>query len=161
MNRKLALFLAKLAVFSVVLCYVWFKGLQEAYPEILSPIAIHIIAWFGAKKWLLFLLMDHFTNLIPFIALVAATPLFFVRWRKTLTVVLVGLSTMVVLHLAISIVFYHFYEAYGFSETFYKLTVPVYLINDALPFVLWILFYHGMLGELFGLRRGVTQLKAA
>ncbi len=153
MKRKdLWLFLLKLAILTLLFGYVWFAYFQAAYPHVIKPIATAFFQLVGVRRWLLTLVLEHFTNIVPYLALVLATPGLIVNRKKTLIALFGGLAIIVAVHLLLSWAVYELQVRYQLSETFYKFVVPMYLFNDALPLVLWLSFYPGVPGKLFGLK---------
>ena len=153
MKRELWLFLAKLAFFSVVFGLLWFYFVQDAYPHILKPVVFPFFKWVGVTKWRLSILLDHFTNLIPYLALVCSTPGFFKNWKKTILALVVGLLILIIGHIALSWIDYHYYSQYGRTKPFFRRIFHFYLLNDALPLGLWLLFYPRVLPQLFSFVR--------
>jgi len=151
-RKELWLFLLKLPVLTLGFGYIWFSGLQLIYPDLIDPIATPFFRLVGVTNWLLYLLLEHFTNLIPYIALVLASPGLIRNWRRTIYALFGGVAAIVLVHLLLSWLVFELNEAYGLSRAFYRVWVPAYLFNDALPFGLWLLFYPELPGRLFGLR---------
>ncbi len=151
MKRKaLWLFLAKLALFTGVLGWIWFAGLQVRYPDLLDPVATPLFTTLGVRRWWLALVLQHFTSIVPYLALVLATPNIRSQWKR-FTVALVGGTAAIVLgHLLLSVAVYYLERSYGFGTTFYRFIVPLYLLNDALPLVLWLAFFPNVPGLLLG-----------
>lgn len=153
MKRKdLWLFLAKLVPLTLALGYLWFSGLQVRYPYLIDPIATPFLEALGVRQWMLALVLEHFTNILPYVALVLASPGLIARWPRSLAALLGGLAIIVLGHLLLSWVVYELYIRYSLSKAFYRIIVPVYLVNDALPLVLWLIFFPGVPARLFGLR---------
>jgi len=142
-------FLVKLALFSIAFGLLWHFYLQTAYPHFLKPVAVPFFQWVGVKKWRLSLLLDHFTNIIPYVALVLSTPGIIKEWKKTLFTLLGGLVILMIGHLLLSWIDYHYWAKYGMSRSFFRNTFHFLLLNDALPFGLWLLFYPRVLPQLF------------
>lgn len=151
MKIKLILFLIKLLLISSVLGFLWFWKLQNIYPHILSPLAIPFFQWVGVKKWLLSWVSNHFTNVVPYLALVLATPKALNDWKRLLAAILGGLLILTITHLLLSWLVYYYSEQYQFTRSFFRRTFPFFLINDALPLPLWLIFYPRMYMELLGL----------
>ena len=149
MRKDLLRFLLKLLGFTLALGYVWFAGLQRAYPDLIEPVANWFFELAGVRRWWLVLTVEHFTNVVPYLALVLASPGFFTNWKRTLLALLGGLSALVLTHIVMSIAIYYIVEAYSMSRQAYRLIVPVYIINDALPLVLWLLLYPALVPRLF------------
>lgn len=144
-------FLFKLIISSLVLGYIWFDFAQDAYPVFLKPIVFPFFKWVGVKKWRLSFLLDHFTNIIPYLALVIATPGFFKNWKRTLIAGFGGLIILIIGHLLISWIDYHYWSQAQFKLTrgFFKNTFYIYMLNDALPLGIWLLFYPQILSQIF------------
>jgi hypothetical protein len=147
------LFLIKLVVSSVVLGYLWFAFAQSAYPYFLKPVAIPFFQMVGVKTWRLTILIDHFSNIIPYIALIIATPGFIDNWKKSILTLLGGLIILMICHLLLSWLDYHFWAKYQTSKTFFRHIFHFYILNDALPFGLWILLYPRVLPQVFSFLR--------
>ncbi len=152
MRKDLWLFLAKLVPLTLVLGYFWFAGLQEQYPYLMKPVAFPFFELVGVKSWRLALLMEHFTNIVPYIALILASPNLITNWKRSLIAFFGGLLIIVAVHLLLSWVVYYFSMKYSLSKTFYKILVPCYLVNDAMPLILWLAFYPKLPKKLFGFR---------
>jgi hypothetical protein len=149
-KRELSFFLLKVILITLILGFLWFWKLQELYPHILSPIAVPLFQWFGVKKWLLTRVMDHFTSIVPYVALVLATPDAIRNWKKTTLSLLGGIIILAISHLFLSWAVYHYSEQYRFSKSYFRATFPIFLICDALPLLLWLTFYPRLLPEFFG-----------
>ncbi|MFH1374949.1 MAG: hypothetical protein ABII79_14290 [bacterium] len=152
MRKNLWLFLLKLLVFSLALGYLWFTRYQRLYPYWIDGVADPFFEFVGVRKWWLGLVVEHFTNLVPYLALVLASPGFFRHWRRTLAALVGGVAILVLGHLLLSWAVYHFNELYSLSRSFYRIVIPMYIINDALPLLLWLSFFPSLLTELFGFK---------
>ena len=153
MKKDLWLFLIKLVFFTLALGLLWFWVVQSAYPHFLKPIIFPFFKLVGVRKWRLSILLDHFTNIVPYVALVCATPGFFKNWKKTIFALLGGLLIIMIVHILLSWIDYHFYSQYGITRTFFRRTFHYYLLNDALPLGIWLIFYAGTLPRLFNFIR--------
>jgi hypothetical protein len=150
MKKNLLPFLIKLLLISLVLGFLWFWKLQNLYPRLLWPVAVPFFQWVGVKKWLLSWVLNHFANIVPYLALVLATPRVLNNRKKLLAAILGGLLVLAIMHLFLSWMVYHYYEQYQFTKSFFRRTFPFFLINDALPLPLWLVFYPRIHKELFG-----------
>jgi len=151
-RKELWLFLAKLVPLTLLLGYVWFRTVQRQYPDFVDVVADPFFRLVGVRRWWLALVIEHFTNIVPYLALVLASPDLIARWRRTLAALLGGGTALVLGHLLLSTAVYHLNEAYGLSKSFYRVIVPLYLVNDALPLILWFAFYPSLPGRLLGIR---------
>jgi len=150
-KKELWLFLAKLIPLTLLLGYLWFFHWQIKYPFAIGFMAKPFFDLVGVKNWYMALLLDHFTNQVPFVALVLATPGLFRRWKKSIAVLAGGLAVIVACQLLLSWAVYELVSRYVMTKMYYKLSQPLFLINDALPLILWIGFYPEMLSRLFGI----------
>lgn len=158
MKKDLILFLLKLALSVTVLGLIWFYYFQMLYPEILKPIFLPLFQSLGVRKWRLYQLLDHFTNLVPYIALIIATPGFFKNWKKTVISLVGGLAILIVGHFVLSYLDDYYYARYQQTKQFFRSTFHYYVINDALPFLLWLAFYPKILTQLFGFKRLAKEI---
>lgn len=149
MKKESWLFPAKVAVFLIIFGWIWFWYIQDLYPYILKPVAFPFFQWVGVKKWRLSLLLDHFTNIIPYVTLVCASPGFFRNWKKTLLAFFGGLAILMIGHLLLSWIDYHYFSQYKMTKAFFRGTFPFLMLNDALPLGLWLLFYPKVLPGVF------------
>ncbi len=149
MKKESWLFLIKVALFLLAFGWIWFWLVQDAYPYFLKPVAYPFFQWVGVRKWRLSLLLDHFTNVVPYVTLVCASPGFFKNWKKTLIALFGGLVILMIGHLLLSYVDYYFYSRYKMTKSFFKGMFPFLMLNDALPLGLWLLFYPKVLPEVF------------
>ncbi|HWR83097.1 MAG TPA: hypothetical protein VN285_07330 [Candidatus Deferrimicrobium sp.] len=160
MKKSLWPFLLKLLVFSLVLGYLWFSRYQKQYPYWIDGFADPFFKLIGVRQWWLALVIEHFTNLVPYLALVLASPGLVSKWKRSLIALVGGVAILIVGHLLLSSAVYFVNEKYALSKDAYRILVPMYIINDALPLALWIGFFPKLPGELFGLRwvRGTADL---
>ena len=152
MKKDLWLFLLKLIPLTLVLGYFWFTNWQVRYPDWLDPIALPFFKLVGVRKWWLALVVEHFTNIIPYIALVLSVPDHIKEWKRGLLALFGGMAIIILGHLCLSWAVYYFNLDYGMSKSFYRIILPFYLLNDALPLILWLSFYPHMLSRLFGIK---------
>ena len=158
MKKESWLFPTKVGVFLLAFGWLWFWLVQDAYPYFLKPVAYPFFEWVGVKKWRLSLLLDHFTNIVPYVTLVCASPGFFKNWKKTLTALFGGLVILMIGHLLLSWMDYYFWAKYKMTKQFFKITFPFLMLNDGLPLGLWLLFYPKVLPRVFGfLKFGKTS----
>ncbi|MDH3891603.1 MAG: hypothetical protein OEV49_11015, partial [candidate division Zixibacteria bacterium] len=150
MKRNLWLFLLKLAVTTLTLGYFWTTGWKMAYPTWIDPIAQLFFRMFGVTQWPLTLTADHHASLIPFIGLLVATPGLITRWKRALVALVGGVAAIVLMHIVMSIAIFHIVDAFEMSQNAYRLLLPIYLVNDAMPLILWLAFFPSVLSELFG-----------
>lgn len=149
MKKNLWQFLAKLVVVTLALGLVWFWWLREAYPDFIAIPAQTVLPVFGVEKLHFNAAAEHFANMIPFTALVLAGPGAVKRWRYLIMSLVGGLVILMIGHLLMLIGFYFIIEEYALSRQAYRLILPIWVLNDALPLILWLGFYPRALRELF------------
>lgn len=148
---KLLKFFLLLIVFSLPLFWFWMTAGQINYQKFLGAVVVPIARAMNEKGLNLFILKAHYMNIVPFVALILATPA--LGWKKRLTALVLGLLLMFVWHLVFSLTLNHYQILWGHDRRFYQLFIPAISVNSAVPVVLWfILAWKGvkeLLGEIF------------
>ena len=157
MKEKLWLFIVKFLLISVPLFAIWHWKGQDWYlilfNHLLTLLLIKIagfnIQYFPAP-------VDIFNNLIPFASLMVITKGFKLKTR--LSRLAWGLSILIVWHMILTEAVYLLHEDYQItSQAYEKLSVPLYLFSETLPFILWILFARKQVAGLFLRHRKATK----
>ncbi|NIN00559.1 MAG: hypothetical protein GTO24_21485 [candidate division Zixibacteria bacterium] len=155
MREKLWLFIGKFILISVPLFALWHWKGQDSYlilfNHLLTFLLIKLaglgIQYFPAPT-------DIFNNLIPFVSLMIITR--GIELKTRLSRAAWGLLILIGWHMVLTMAVYLLHEGYGITGRAYeKLSVPLYLFSETLPFVLWILFARRQMAGLF-LRRKKT-----
>lgn len=147
MKKNLLRFFLSLIGLSALLTWLWFYGLpfisttslQLAYAGLFRAPAIAVFRLLGISKSGMMIVLEHYTNLVPYIALCLALP--GVPWVRRLTRLGYGLGIQVVVHFLLLVIVSKVYTVHALSPTAYKYIFPLLTINDALPLVLWFLFF--------------------
>ncbi len=147
MKRNLLRFFLSLIVVSAGLTWVWFNGVQIQYALMFKPAAQWAFRLLGIDRSGITIVVEHFTNLIPFIALTLALP--DVAWKNRLIRLIIGLAILAVVHFILIVAVSKVYSIYSLSETAYKFIFPMCTINDALPLALWFLFFSNEIIAMF------------
>lgn len=147
MKKNLWRFFLSLVVVSAILTWPWFSGLKIRYAALFGPAAKFMFRQLGIPKSGLMLVIEHFTNLIPFIALSVSLP--GVRLTKRLLRLGFGLLILVAIHFILIVAVSRVYSVHSLTPTAYRYIFPLLTINDALPLVLWFLFYSDEIIRLF------------
>jgi len=79
-----------------------------------------------------------------------ATPGLITRRKRALVALVGGVAAIVLMHIVMSIAIFHIVDAFEMSQNAYRLLLPIYLVNDAMPLILWLAFFPSVLSELFG-----------
>jgi hypothetical protein len=150
-KKNLLIFFLSLIVVSVILTVIWFNGLQVKYAMMFGPAAKFMFRKLGIHKSGLTLVIEHFTNLIPYIALCIS--LRGVQMKKRLLRLGYGIGILAAVHFILIIAVSKIYDAYSLSPTAYKYVFPMLTLNDALPLVLWFIFFSDEIIRLFKPKR--------
>lgn len=131
----------------LLLGFVWQYRLADLYPHLLKPVAFPFFRLVGVEKWLLSRVSGQFISLMFFLALELASPRMFERWRRTLFNLACGVACIACGHLLLSWVVYEIEAAYPDSETRGLFVEPLWIVNTALPLVLWLLLHRRTLPD--------------
>ncbi len=149
MREKLGWFIVKFILISVPLFILWHWKGEERYlilfNHLLTLLLIKVagfdIRYFPAP-------VDIFNNLIPFVSLMIITKQ--MKLQNRLFRIALGLSILILWHMILTELVYLLHDEYGVSSRAYeKLSVPLYLFSETLPFMLWILFARKQVAGLF------------
>jgi len=148
-RKDLWLFLSKLVLVTVILGLAWFWWFKELYPKMLEPVGNVVLPLLGAQRWQLSWTLEHMANMVPYLALVFATPKLTENWRTVLRGVYIGVPVLIAFHLLMLASFDHIISAWGLSQITYRWAVPIWVVNDALPLILYLLLFGQILPQLF------------
>ncbi len=161
-------FFGLFALYALILSIIWFK-LHATYihlPVYIADLVLDFVAYSGnivevagqaGKSYIRFpeyapqrawLALNMVFNVVPFIALVLATPR--ITWRRMLEVLVYGLLLLFVLHvLSIMAIFFRVATGFFWKDAVYYFFAT--LLEALSPIILWLLF----IGKdfLFGKRR--------
>lgn len=148
---KLLKFFLLLIAFSLPLFYLWMEGGQTIYQKIFGAAVVPLAKALGEKTLNLFVVKGHLMNLIPFTALILATP--GLGWKRRIIGLGAGLVILFGWHLFFCLILNHYQTLWGHDRRFYRLFIPAVSVNSAVPVMLWfILAWKGvrqLLGEIF------------
>ena len=153
--KKRPLFFLSLIGVSAVLAWFWFDGLQIQYARLFGPAAKFTFRQLGIHKSGLRLVIEHFTSIIPFIALVVSLPS--VKLGKRLRRLAYGLIILMIVHFLMIVGASAIYSNWSLSKTTYKFLFPMLTINDALPLVLWFVFFSDEILKLFSRKQAAES----
>ena len=134
-------FILKFALVSIPLTWLWMEGGKYFYAQWFRSIAQPIYELFGFDRFPV-PARDRYVHLIPFLALMVATPGIALARRVGFT--LIGLFLTFVAQLALN------WIAVSQSGKWASLPAPVAAFSDALPFALWALAARHLLQQLLG-----------
>lgn len=156
MKEKLWVFIIKFLLLSVPLFALWhWKGqtyylvfLQQVLTLLLIKILGLSVKGFPAP-------VDIFNNLIPYVSLMIITR--GIRLKTRITWLAGGLLILIAWHMILTEAIYVIYLKYQIdSQAYEKLSVPLFLFSETLPFLLWILFARKQVAGLFLRRKGTN-----
>jgi hypothetical protein len=152
MREKLWLFIVKFLVVSLPLFVLWYWKGQDLYISILdNSLYFFFHTLLGVNSDFTFP-KDIFNNLIPFVALMVITR--GMKFKKRVTKLGWGLLILILAHVVLSKLIYFLSPEPGVvSKLYEKLSVPLYLFSESLPFLLWILLARKQVVDLFMSRK--------
>jgi hypothetical protein len=156
MREKLWVFIAKFLLVSLPLFVLWYWKGQDLYISILDDsLYFFLHTLLGVNSDFTFP-KDIFNNLIPFVALMVITR--GMKFKKRVTKLGWGLLILLLGHVILSKLVYFLNPEPGVvSKLYEKLSVPLYLFSETLPFLLWILLARKQVVDLFMPRKVVAK----
>ena len=158
MRKTLILFVLKLIAASAILYAIWdWKG-EMWYALLFRQAALLVYGILGIKlaavSEALSIAVSRFFNILPFISLMSAA--WGISWRRRLIGTLAGLLTLLIWHLAFTLIVRSIIGAHQLDPTAYRLLSPWFLLSDALPFVLWVIIAYKPLTALIPVKPKTT-----
>lgn len=157
MREKLWVFIAKFLLVSLPLFALWYWKGQTCYIKILDGfLTFVLITLFRLNIEYFSYPVDIFNNLIPFVSLMIITK--DIKFKKRMSKLGWGLLVLILWHIVLSQAIYLLHDQYQrASELYEKLSVPLYLFSETLPFLLWILFAQKQVADLFMPRKVIAK----
>lgn len=154
MWRTILWFVVRLVVVSAALFTLWEWRLAAWYAILFRHVAGPVCGLFGIELQSLAdsigLVTPRFYNVIPFLSLVVAT------WGLTLKrraiAIAAGLVALVLWHVGLAIGVDAIVASHGLDRTAYRMLSPWFLVSDALPIMLWLIFAYPSVKALFAQR---------
>lgn len=148
MREKLWIFIAKFLVVSLALFGLWYWKGQDLYISILDDSLYFFFHTLLAVNSDFSFPKDIFNNLIPFVALMTITR--GMKFKTKISKLGWGLLILTLEHVILSKIIYFLNPEPGVVSKWYeKLSVPLYLFSESLPFLLWLLFCRKQVVDLF------------
>jgi hypothetical protein len=157
MKEKLWVFIAKFVAVSLILFALWYWKGQTYYIKILDGfLSFVLITLFGLNIEYFSYPVDIFNNLNPFVSLMIVTK--DMKFKKRMSKLGWGLLILILWHIILSQAIYFLHDQYQVTSKLYeKLSIPLYLFSETLPFLLWILFARNQVVDLFMPRRVAAE----
>jgi len=157
MKEKLWVFIVKFVAVSLTLFALWYWKGQTYYIKILDGLLTFVLITLSGLDIEYFSYpVDIFNNLIPFVSLMIITR--DMKLRQRISKLGWGLLILILWHIILSQAIYLLHDQYQrAAELYEKLSVPLYLFSETLPFLLWILFARKQVVDLFMPRKVATK----
>ena len=148
MTGRVLLQALKIVGITVPVTWIWLEWVRAAYGQLFAQLSIPIFGFLGMTHILPQGSRDRFINYLPFLILMIVTP------RMSMLRRCVGISVGFVLIFLLQVFFIYASEMAGVQDgqvnrqDIYEKMLPVLLICDAFPFVLWIVFAKDFVQEI-------------
>jgi hypothetical protein len=132
---------------TVPLTWLWMSWGREAYAAVFEQLATPIYDLLGLRTIRPSGVHERFLNYLPFFVLMLLTPRLS-PLRRTLGL-LIGSVVLFLFHVGFAIATSWGPRAAGsMTESAFQISFPAYIISDSLPFLLWIVIAHEVVGEM-------------
>lgn len=147
MTGRVPLQILKVVALTVPLTWLWLEWGRAAYGRLFTQLAIPIFGFLGMTRVIPLGARDRFINYLPFLILMLVTP------RMSALRRVVGSLVGFVLIFFVQVFFVYMSEVVGardgqFNQDSYEKMLPVLLLCDAFPFVLWIVIAKDFVREM-------------
>lgn len=144
--RRLLLLLALFFALSVPLSWLWLEWGQALYLRLLGALLAPVYRAIGLHRQGGGPVVPRLVSLVPFLVLMAITPA--MSWRRRWVGSLVGVAVILAFHLLLFVMVDAAYAVLGRSRRALAQIVPLLLVNDGIPFLIWIFFARDFLRQL-------------
>ena len=144
--RRLAVLLLLFFALTLPLAWLWLAWLQEGYVALIFAVLDPLYAAIGLHHTRGGPVAPRLVSVVPFAVLMAITP--GTPWRRRLRGLVLGLVLIFVFHLLFFTLVDAAYEVLGRRRRALAKIVPFLLLNDGLPFLVWVFFAREFLREL-------------
>lgn len=143
---RLLLLLLLFVALTMPLAWVWLEWGEAVYARLLWEVLQPVYGWMGLRHQRGGPVAPRLVSVVPFVVLMAITP--GLGWRRRLKGVAVGLLVIASFHLLLFVLVDSAYVVLGRSRRALSKIVPFLLINDGIPFVVWLFFARDFLRQL-------------
>jgi hypothetical protein len=151
--RRLLLLLLLFFALSMPLAWLWVEWGQARYVHLLRVVLGPVYRAIGLQPQGGGPVAPRLVSLVPFLVLMAITPS--IPWRRRWIGALVGTALIVCFHLLLFVVVDASYAVLGRNRRALSRIVPFMLVNDGIPFLIWLFFAREFLRQLVpGLAEG-------
>ena len=148
MKLKHLVVLLKFVAITLPLTWLWMSWGKEAYAAVFVELASPIYDALGLRTVRPTGIHERFLNYLPFFVLMLLTPR--ISWVRRSVGLVVGCFVLFLFHVGFSIATAWGPRAAGgaMTEAAFQLSFPAYLFSDSLPFFLWVIICHKVVGEM-------------
>src|SRR5262245_49767563 len=144
--RRLLLLLLLFLALSMPLAWLWLEWGQAYYVWLLRAILDPVYRAIGLRHQGGGPVVPRLVSLVPFLVLMAIRPS--LGWRRRCVGALVGALLIAGFHLLLFLFVDASYAVLGRSRRALARIVPFLLVNDGIPFLIWIFFARDFLRQL-------------
>ncbi|MCP5039531.1 MAG: hypothetical protein GY944_00790 [bacterium] len=147
MIGRVLLQILKVICLTVPVTWLWLEWGRAAYGRLFAQLAIPIFGFLGMTRVIPLGARDRFINYLPFLILMVVTPR--MGWLRRVVGIVVGFVAIFFLQ----VFFVYMAEVVGVEggevnrQDVYEKMLPVMLLCDAFPFVLWIVIAKDFVRE--------------
>jgi len=143
--RRLLLLLALFFAGTMPLVWLWLEWGERAYASLLWALLDPLYDAMGLRHVRGGPVAPRLVSIVPFVVLMAITP--GLAWRRRATGTLVGLAVIVAFHLLLFVLVDSAYVVFGRGRKALSRIVPFLLVNDGIPFLVWLFFARDFLRQ--------------
>jgi hypothetical protein len=141
--RRLLVLLLLFFALSIPLAWLWLHGGERVYARLLLAILDPCYDALGLRHRRGGPVAPRLVSVVPFAVLMAITP--GMGWRRRVVGTLVGLAVIMCFHLLLFLLVDSAYHVFGRTRRALARIVPFLLVNDGIPFLVWVFFARDFL----------------
>ena len=143
--RRLLLLLALFFAGTLPLAWLWLEWGERAYVDLIFTLLDPLYEAIGLRHQRGGPVAPRLVSIVPFAVLMAITP--GLGWRRRTTGILVGLALIFGFHLLLFVLVDSAYLVFGRGRKALSRIVPFLLVNDGIPFLVWLFFARDFLRQ--------------
>ncbi|TFG94203.1 MAG: hypothetical protein E4H11_07205 [Myxococcales bacterium] len=144
--RRLLLLFLLFGVLTMPLAWLWLQWGEGVYVRLLWKLLDPLYDSLGLRHQRGGPVAPRLISIVPFVVLMVITP--GMRWRRRLVGTLIGLLAIACFHLLLFLLVDSVYVVLGRNRRALAKIVPLLLINDGIPFLVWLFFARDFLRRL-------------
>jgi hypothetical protein len=143
---RLLLLLLLFVALTMPLAWLWLQWGEAVYAGLLWELLDPLYDWLDLHHQRGGPVGPRLVSVVPFVVLMAITP--GMGWRRRVAGILVGLLAIACFHLLLFVLVDSAYVVLGRNRRALAKIVPFLLINDGIPFLVWLFFARDFLRRL-------------